>query len=64
MRGAVVLYNGPLSPAYVLSGRTVTGIRIEKDTRVADVRRIVRHLRPFGASSARGRLAPPRRCYS
>ena len=64
MRGAVVLYDGPLSPAYVLSGRTVTGIRIEDDTPLTDLRRIVRHLRPFGASSARGRLAPPRRCYS
>ena len=62
MRGALVLYTGPLHVAYVVSGRTVTGIRVGDPTRLAEVRRIVRQLRPYRAASARGRLAPPSSC--
>jgi WD40 repeat protein len=62
MRGALVLYHGPDIGAYVLSGRTMTGISFAGAARLADVRRVVRHLRPYRASSARGRLAPPRNC--
>ena len=60
MRGALVLYQGRESAAYVVSARTVTGIRHTGRMRLSDVRRIVRQLRPYRAQSARGRLAPPR----
>jgi hypothetical protein len=60
MRGALVLYQGRESATYVVSGRTVTGIRHTGRMRLADMRRIVRDLRPYRARSARGRLAAPR----
>jgi hypothetical protein len=60
MRGALVLYQGRESATYVVSGRTVTGVRHTGRMRLSDVRRIVRQLRPYRAQSARGTLAPPR----
>jgi Tol biopolymer transport system component len=62
MRGALVLYHGRDLAAYVLSGRTMTGIWFEGSNRLHDVRRVVRHLRPYRATSARGRLPAPRSC--
>jgi Tol biopolymer transport system component len=62
MRGAVVIYDGPLSLAWVLSGRVATTIRLGRGNTLAGVRGVVRGLRPYRASSARGRLAPQRAC--
>jgi WD40-like Beta Propeller Repeat len=62
MRGARVLYDGREHAAHVLSGRAITSIRLSRGNRLAEVRRLVAALRPYGASSARGRLAPPRAC--
>jgi Tol biopolymer transport system component len=47
VRGAVVLYDGPDHPAYVLRGRVVTTIRLGDGNTVAGVRRVARHLRPY-----------------
>jgi dipeptidyl aminopeptidase/acylaminoacyl peptidase len=64
MRGALVLLDRPSGVAYVLSGPTVTTVRLERRTTLDAVRPIVRELRPYRASSARKRLAPPRDCRS
>ena len=48
MRGATVLWDGPLHPAYVLRGRgAVTIVRVEPANTLAGVRRVVRGLRPY-----------------
>ena len=62
MRGAVVVWDGHETAAYVRSGDAVTGIRTGDRNTLAGVRRIVRDLRPYGAADARGRLKPPRAC--
>ena len=49
VRGAVVHYDGPHRPAFVVRGRTVTLISIDDRNTLAGVRRIARHLRPYRA---------------
>jgi len=60
MRGALVAYYRLEASIRVLSGRTVTSIDLGFDTRLADVRRVVRSLRTYTASAPPDRLAAPR----
>jgi WD40-like Beta Propeller Repeat len=59
VRGALVAYYRGTSRAQVYSGDTVTSVGLGRG-RLAAVVRVVRNLRPAGASAAPRRLAPPR----
>jgi Tol biopolymer transport system component len=59
-RGAILAYYGPEANAVVFSGTALTAIRIEGRSRLTDVDRIVRGLRPLQSARPVSRLAPPR----
>jgi dipeptidyl aminopeptidase/acylaminoacyl peptidase len=59
-RGAVLAYYDSEANARVYSGQTVTTIQLGSRSRLADVDRIVRALRPLGATRPVRELAPPR----
>ena len=59
-RGALLAYYSSEANARVYSGHTVTTIQLGSRSRLADVDRIVRALRPLGDTRPVGELAPPR----
>jgi hypothetical protein len=58
--GAIVAFYGSEAGVRVLSGHAVTTINLARGNRLPDVYRVIRSLRPFGASQAARRLPPPR----
>jgi hypothetical protein len=58
--GAIVAFYGSEAGVRVLSGHAVTTINLARGNRLPDIYRVIRSLRPFGASQAARRLPPPR----
>ncbi len=59
INGALVAYYSVDAVVRVLSGHAVTTIHLGDGNRLRAIRRVIRSLRPYGATSP-GRLAPPR----
>ena len=60
MHGALVAFYSSTANALVMSGNAVTSVGINGDGGIAEIRRIVRRLRPFDRAEPPRRLAAPR----